>query len=271
EFDAGDTPTSVYERRLRLQPGLNLLEQPPKALVYGYEEGLLPLLRFKDFLFTFNRNLRNREPDPVLLGVMGTRFVYAEFPVVSEFLKPLGTTRNGKYSRFENELALPPVFWKSQVEARIDLSKLEGNFHRLGILQGARAQEMVSYAREGIDEAALRQPWPSAPHLEIRREGPNRWMVKKDRESSGTLVVSHATAPGWVAETDGVREPITPLNAILAEFPARQGVTRITLRYEPYGFRLGAFLSLVGVLIAGILVVQLRDARRERNIAAASR
>jgi hypothetical protein len=80
------------------------------------------------------------------------------------------------------------------------------------------------------------------------------------------IVVSEAYFPGWEAEVDGVAVPLHRANHALMGLAIPAGAQRVDLRYQPASFRIGGFLSLVGVLLAfGALIFGQRTKPKDRE------
>jgi hypothetical protein len=84
----------------------------------------------------------------------------------------------------------------------------------------------------------------------------------------GILVVSQAWFPGWQARVDGKPAPVERVNGMLLGVPVRPGVSRVELRYEAPGFRLGMLLSVTSVLLA-VFAGRFRRGRRRSSATAA--
>jgi hypothetical protein len=256
-YDAIAAP-ALAGRLQRLQPNSNMLYN--LALVDGYEEGLLPTVRFKDFMLTYNRNFRSARPDSALLALMNVKYIYADgimqkdnlyvqLPVVSERFRavrlPGDWEKRLPYRLYENLDWRGGVFWLRELEARYDLARLDGTYYRWGKLMTGYADTLQKYQKA----ESSNEPLDAQRGLRIWYYSPNEIHVRKLVNQVGDLCVSQATYPGWVAISGDMRAPLKPLNAILSSFPAQAGKTTIWLRYEPFSFRLGLFLSLF-VLIA---------------------
>ncbi|MCX7766165.1 MAG: YfhO family protein, partial [Candidatus Sumerlaeia bacterium] len=145
DFFLSTAPSAVGQRFLRLQPDENVLFSLP--LIDGYEESLLPAIRYKDFLLTYNRNLRNFAPDTLLLALLNVRYIYSELPVSSTRLHYL-TTIHSNYQLFENLDWQGPAFWKDDLTKVFQLELLEGTYLRTGALQISFGTEFRSEYRK---------------------------------------------------------------------------------------------------------------------------
>ncbi len=74
----------------------------------------------------------------------------------------------------------------------------------------------------------------------------------------GFLVLSEVYYPGWRARIDGTVTPVIPTDIALQGVPIPPGEHTVVFEFVPSSLRLGAALSLVGMLtIAGLLLVRL--------------
>ncbi len=93
--------------------------------------------------------------------------------------------------------------------------------------------------------------------LEVFAYGPNRaeFLVRASEEA--LLVLSDMHYPGWVASVDGVSAPLYRTDAIFRGVVVPPGEHRVTMRYQPRSFHLGAGL-------AGMALMVLLTASRRR-------
>ena len=84
------------------------------------------------------------------------------------------------------------------------------------------------------------------------------------RAREAALVGTSITAwPGWIAELDGRPIPSVPYNHAFLAFRVPAGHHRLALRYLPRSFRLGAMISLVCAVLAGVLAAPRRRTRSQ--------
>lgn len=97
-------------------------------------------------------------------------------------------------------------------------------------------------------KAFLRGDAPSRGFTD-REPSPSRASFEADFRERGWMVFSESFVPGWRAWVDG--EPVSLFRAdglFMAVPVDKEGIRRIDFRYEPVAFRLGLFLSLIGVV-----------------------
>jgi hypothetical protein len=102
--------------------------------------------------------------------------------------------------------------------------------------------------------AVLRSLKASAPPGYQRPSG-SRASWSKDNMDDGCVVFNETFSPGWRAWVDGKPAGIWRAYGLFMAVPVAKGSRRVDFRYEPAGFRLGLFLSLLALsfLAAGSL------------------
>jgi len=258
-------PDAVRNRYVRLQP--NLAMMLGVAEIEGYEEGLLPPIRYFDFLNTFNRNLRSADPDAILLGLMNVRYLYADhnqgiqsptWRLAGEVVEPVTGRR---YRLYENPLWLPRAVWADWLPPEIELNRLRGTLSREGRLSEREMQKQSYGSTPQAIKArgALIEPAQLAT-LRIRSIEPNRIVVENPMRRGGTLLVAQNPYPGWVVEAAGKTIPLEPATDFSGTAAVPEGAAEITIAYRPFSFRIGAYLS--GLALGVLLVVWIGSGRR---------
>lgn len=261
DFFLSPTPSAVSQRFLRIQPDENILLSLPS--VDGYEESLLPAIRYKDFLLTYNRNLRNFSPDTLLLALLNVRYLYSELPVSSPRLRHL-TTIYPHYEMFENLDWQGPVFWKDELAKLFQLDLLEGTYIRSGKLQLSYGTEYHSEYRKS-DLTSL--PEGCSYGLHCIWTSPNELRLSCFR-GKGDVLISLPAYKGWWAFTStGTKTQLQPLNAILQIIPGIESPCIIFLRYQPFSFRLGCYLSILSLALLIFILNFSRLFSKFRHIA----
>lgn len=233
-----------------LQPGMHIVAGLP--MEDGYEEGLVPPVRTKDFLFAFNRHFRQRRPDPQFLALLGIGRVLTPMEIDTATFAPL--TALGVFAPlFRNPLHRGAAFWKAEARG-IDFAALEGPFQRTGLLQAARETRLLDYGQAPA--------WGTGPRLRTRLVGPNAVEVLHDTRAGAPpsdAVLAMAYYPGWEL-ADGASEPtwISAAHVVVPQSALSDG--RALLVYRPVAYRFGLFLTAVGLaLLAGLWMLRGRD------------
>lgn len=228
---------SFDQRFVTYQENLNVLGKLPS--VYGYEEGLIPTIRTKDFLFRFNRHLRSPEPDPVLLRLMGIRFYLSDLPVEGA-LQPVGSL-DSLMTVYQFPLE-SQAFYQSQVSG-VDWQQLEGTYWRNEGLTGSRNTSLINYGMNPTFDSSIPVPMTLS-------ESANTLEIIGADSAQGDVLVSMGYMPGWVVNG----EPVEWINAIHAKVPTEAfEAGTATLSYEPRSFRLGLFITVCTAFLLSFL------------------
>jgi hypothetical protein len=94
---------------------------------------------------------------------------------------------------------------------------------------------------------------------------PQRVELEADLRGAGLVVLADADAPGWTLRIDGQAAPIHRANLGMRAARVPAGRHRLVYRYEPTSVRLGAALSLAGLLTLAGLAAWSRRTRRDRE------
>lgn len=87
-------------------------------------------------------------------------------------------------------------------------------------------------------------------NVRILEEEPERVLIEVAAEQPGYLVLADTYDPGWSATVDGSPAPIRPAYIAFRAVALEAGRHRVEFRYEPAGWRLGAWISSVGLALA---------------------
>lgn len=259
-------PAAVRNRYVRLQPNLGMTLGV--ADVEGYEEGLLPPVRYFDFLNFFNRNLRRADPDPILLALMNVRYLMVDdgLPIESQAWKSIGEvpeSTTGRSNRlYENPYWLPRVIWAEWIQDEISLGLLRGSLSRSGV---PAPRETVAVRRYAARPDRIRdRGWVVEPAktatLKIRAIEPNRIDIANPERRGGELLISQNAFPGWVVETASESVAVRPRTDFSGSARISPGAANIRVVYRPFSFRIGAYLTALAV--AGWLAVVVALRRR---------
>ena len=239
--------------------------------VGGYNP-LVPL-RYLDFVnLVENHRLFDRRPlnrfvhfdQPQQLGAglvdaAAIRFVISPAPLEFESLRllkeyPKHPLRKLSPYLYENQDALPRAYlaYRTQRATRTeDLERLltsgfDGHY-----------ATVVEAESENLDGPAEIAP------VEMIRERPEVLHFEVAPEHPAMLVVANAWYPGWRAWVDGIESPVLRVNGLFRGVALPAGARQVTMRFEPWSFRVGAFVSIAAaVLLAALLVTGSRAARR---------
>jgi hypothetical protein len=126
---------------------------------------------------------------------------------------------------------------------------------------------LVELARAGSSAAVVESdtPLPAGPGrvLEVER-GTETVRIVAEAATEATLVVNDAYAPGWRAEVDGAPTAILPADGLVRAIHWPAGRHALVMRYEPPEVRVGAWITLVGLVGVAALLVAPRLLRSSR-------
>ncbi|MFP6640154.1 MAG: YfhO family protein, partial [Myxococcota bacterium] len=181
--------------------------------------------------------------------------------VVRSYLREAGLRpidlRDPQIMVFENARALPRAYVTHRVEpapgteellaklASPDFDPREQSYLELDSLPEpelapAQRSERVAIVRDTLHEVAL----------EVELDAP------------GVVILSDSYYPGWRASVDGEPVPIYAANHLFRGVAVGAGVHEVRFLYEPSSVRIGAGLSLLGVVVlVGLFVAARREGR----------
>ncbi|MDO5033246.1 MAG: YfhO family protein [Eubacteriales bacterium] len=94
----------------------------------------------------------------------------------------------------------------------------------------------------------------------------NRIQLKTQDSEPGLVFVSTPANPGWEARLDGQASPIYVVYDAFLGIPVPAGEHELELRFIPPGFRTGALLSALALILAiGLAVLDLRGLRQAKS------
>jgi hypothetical protein len=119
----------------------------------------------------------------------------------------------------------------------------------------------VDVAREVLLD---RDPSPRPPSANrspillarLAEDRPERVVAELTTNSAGLLVVTDLFYPGWLAEEEGRRLEILRADGLFRAVALPAGSHRVTFRYRPLSFRIGAGISIVTLLTVLVLALQ---------------
>lgn len=166
--------------------------------------------------------------DSPLLDLAAMRSVLAGRPLASDKLTGVGAARG--IFLYVNHQALPRAYVADAVPTDLDQASLP--------------------SLATVADALRARAW----RADVQHDGVNRVIVSAQAPEAGWyLVLSDAMYPGWVASVDGSPAPLERANYLFRAVPLPAGQHVVDFVFVPNSFRLGMFLSLLGVgLLAGL-------------------
>ena len=164
--------------------------------------------------------------------------------------------RDGPLRVYRNRAAVPRVFVVPEATvAASDAASLE--------LLGSRDLDLLAKVVLAAPCGLAPSSVPFSRTAEIVAYGPNEVHIRLAGDGAGFVVLTDTWMPGWRAWVDGSPRPVLRANHLMRAVPVEPGEGTVHLAYEPRAFRLGLYLSLVG-LAAVAASVGAAWARRQR-------
>lgn len=91
-------------------------------------------------------------------------------------------------------------------------------------------------------------------HVELVRFDPGRVTLTTDSDARAALVISEGYSPGWHAAVDGTPAEVRPVNVVALGIEIPAGHHEVRFEYRTPRLKVGAALSLLGLLLAGVLI-----------------
>jgi len=101
--------------------------------------------------------------------------------------------------------------------------------------------------------------------VEFISESNNKLSLKVEAETESILVLSDTYYPGWKVFVNGKEEKILRANYNFRAVPLSKGVHQVEFRYDPVSFKLGAGLTVVGIISCIIIGWSSRRRKNQPN------
>ncbi len=120
-----------------------------------------------------------------------------------------------------------------------------------------RREVILEAPLAGVGAAPASDPFTPA---RVEVVSPTHVEVETELSRPGILVLADAFFPGWVASLDGAATEILRVDYVLRGIALGAGSHRVRFEYRPASLRIGAALSLTGIVVLAALVAS--DRRR---------
>lgn len=98
-----------------------------------------------------------------------------------------------------------------------------------------------------------------ADTVKFTRRLPSRTELEVSLPCSGMLVLNDIAYPGWQVKVDGASATLYEVDGVVRGVVVPAGLHTVAFRFNPLSVRLGAGLTLAGLLLAGILIWRTRS------------
>jgi hypothetical protein len=260
----------IYDRYV----SLNDLGPSDPAYLQGLRESLLPDLHVPAHLGGVGNY------DPLTVGLYHDLWAQLEgepdAPPAFEAIQPVLNLLSARYVITDNDLPLPLIYDAGPLIYRNDDALPEAFVVSQARVIADQAAQMAALLDPVFDPRAevllSRPPDPpsrassgqgtatSQPAPSILHKGPNEVIIDVVTAQAGYLVLTDTYYPGWHATVDG--EPVEILAADHAFRAVRldAGEHTVTFTYAPFSFHLGAWITVVAILL--LLIVLAAGWRR---------
>lgn len=98
-------------------------------------------------------------------------------------------------------------------------------------------------------------PPMTLPVVEVISKNSNEVHLQVDNPKPGYLYIDQTYFPGWEARINGAPANLYRANVAFMALPVETGKLNITLAYNPFSFRLGASLTVLGLMLLSMCVI----------------
>jgi hypothetical protein len=180
-------------------------------------------------------------------------------------LNRFSLVQDGDVQVYRNNTALPRTFVVHQLKIADNadtatrlLANADINLTKTAVVEIAAPTPLIEDLTRGYGDT------PFSPATIIKRTA-NQITIKADLDSSGVLVVSEATNPGWKVYVDGKRETNLIVNVFLQGVYLGVGSHTVEYIYSPDTFLYGLIVTAASVVIILAAILNSAIAKR-RNI-----
>lgn len=99
---------------------------------------------------------------------------------------------------------------------------------------------------------------PTGSALRMLVDDAEEIVARTDFASPSLFVVADSWDPGWTAQVDGNDAKIERVWGVVRGVRLEAGSHLVEMRYAPFSLRLGSLLSLVGLVLAGVMIAWTR-------------
>jgi hypothetical protein len=212
-----------------------------------------------------------------MLSLASVKYVLYSKPLRDSVVIPPGLQELDTFGEvvfYENPFALP------RFRIVHDVIPVEGEQQAFETLQGLLDDSPSGAANEwarraviegiGLEEAvrARAEPDSSGNPEAVRRlaePDPQTIVLEANLAAPGFVIVADTFYTGWTATVDDVPTAIHPANLLFRAVAVPAGRHTIVMRYESSWLRVGAVLTLIGLLLVAALFVRDRSLNRRRR------
>ncbi len=169
-----------------------------------------------------------------LLDLLGVKYV-----LTTQNIGLPGWTEvyRGEINVYRNDRVLPRVFVPPVIQSVPDVAAA-----RQAIAAPGFDPRRTAYLESEVPTAG-----PVQGTATISRYGANRVEIDAKMDGDGYVLLTDTYFPGWRASVDEREVPVVRANGLFRAVPVPAGEHRVVLRYSPFTFQLGGYLSVMGL------------------------
>jgi hypothetical protein len=238
-----------------LAPNLSLIfridtiDEYAAILMKRYYELFNPL---KKFFQPVTKEPQYRVYAHTIMNILNVKYVVSSFKLEDEDFR---LVREGKIKLYENLKVLPRAYCvpdatvvKNDAEVLRTLGKRTFN-PRVSVLITGEEYERVA---DNINKIKGLSPDKYKGETKILKYSLNNVEIETNATGPGFLVLADNFYPGWKVYVNGNEKTILRVNHTLRGVQIPRGKNRVTFRYSPLSFKIGALVSLLTLL--GVIV-----------------
>jgi len=181
-----------------------------------------------------------------MMNLAGVRYIFTEVKIKDPPFRILHTEE--RYTVYENPACLPPAFFVPYV------TQVAGTDAALqAITQGRIDPSRVALIYETPPSITAVSTAQQAQVTEIVESVPGRWVIRTVADAPAQLVITDGFDPGWRCRIGGQPVPIFRTDDQFMSVAVPGGQQEVILEYAPSEFRLGAWVSIGGLLLTAVL------------------
>lgn len=240
---------------------------PNSAVAYGLQDyrgfdavGVRTYASLLDVGFAFNGAFHalRHFATPHLLDLLNVKYVITPADVDAPRDR-FTLVHDGASRVYRNDRVMPRAFLADEWR------RLAGDDARRALRSGSFDMSRMVLLERDLPPGQMVQRGGAAPGLAtVVRYESERVTIETEADAARLLVLTDTYFPGWVATVDGTGADILRANYAFRAVVVPPGRHTVEFRYQPSSFRLGAGLSVAGLLGAVLLVFAPHRGRRSR-------
>jgi uncharacterized membrane protein YfhO len=239
--------------------GIDTIDEYAAILMKRYYELFYPV---KEFFRMETREAGYRDYSHKILSILNVKYLISSFKLEDEDLK---LVREGKIKLYENLKVLPRAYCvpdatvvKNDAEVLTTLEN-RGFNPRISVLITGEEYERVA---DNINKIKGLSPYRYKGGTKILKYSLNNVEIETSGNDSGFLVLADNFYPGWKVYINGSEKTILRVNHSLRGVVIPQGTNKVTFRYNPMSFKIGASITLFTTVTSLLFLLRRRRGKK---------